>query len=913
MKFYLVYIFLGFCCSGHLKSQILFQEDFANGIPANWTNSSGCNGSYWRHTYTGSNGANNQSLNSHTSNNGWIIADAEGQLFPNGLCHGFYFWTSAIDLSGASNAYLYFQQQFTSSSADEVMTVAITTDDFNSVDTTFNLNSSVLAQPNSSTLNPENMVFDISNAIINNPSNVIVAFYYGGSGAFLGWEIDDIRIYGCEPQVGVQIIDTICSGESFVFNGESFDTTGVYTQYNSLNGCTNIETLDLTVHERENTTIEVFSCDNFLWPTTGLNYNNSGVYIDSNLNTQGCWQYDSLILNIDYTDTSYTNISTCDNFIWNGTTYEQSGSYVYNTSSESCDSTAILNLIINNSSSNYINATSCGSYLLNGQLYNSSGTYTQTLTNVAGCDSIITLELTINSNDFDISFESSQQLFTSPPFAGAFSNTSPDLSNYTYTWYWGDGTSTTSNNATVFHEYLNNGLYTVTLEATNNSTGCTDQTTFTDYIYTTGGVSCTHSATILQSGPIDACDGQTVILSCNSDPNYSYQWRRNGIYISGNNNDSLLVTSSGSYAVIITENNCPVSSSEIIVSFTTSVPTPTIIATGSIQPCIGGSVTLDAGSGYDNYLWSTGGTSQTEVVSASGDYTVTVSDLSGCSLTSSVYTVNASFMQPQQVCIVGMDSLSNFNRVVWEKPISDGIDYFNVYKEGSAANVYDLIGSVPYDDTAVFVDVNSNTAVQAYRYKVSIVDTCGTESALGEFHKTIHLTINQGVGQTWNLIWNHYEGFGFPSYNIYRGTDLSNISLLTTIASNLNSYTDLNPPGGTGIYYQIEVVNTNGCDPLKATDYGVSRSNIATVEVVNNIELTTEEISISPNPTTNLITIQSESVLNNKFKIYDQQGREVMNGKLTGKNTEVSLGKLSRGTYTIQVDGNYKPAVIIKQ
>ena len=74
-----------------------------------------------------------------------------------------------------------------------------------------------------------------------------------------------------------------------------------------------------------------------------------------------------------------------------------------------------------------------------------------------------------------------------------------------------------------------------------------------------------------------------------------------------------------------------------------------------------------------------------------------------------------------------------------------------------------------------------------------------------------------------------------------------------------------------------------------------------------------KEIFLYPNPTTNLITIQSESVLNNKFKIYDQQGREVMNGKLTGKNTEVSLGKLFRGTYTIQVDGNYKPAVIVKQ
>ena len=586
------------------------------------------------------------------------------------------------------------------------------------------------------------------------------------------------------------------------------------------------------------------------------------------------------------------------------------------TNASGCDSTVTLNLTITNPTTGTDVITSCGSSYtwIDGNTYtanNNSATWL--LTNAGGCDSIVTLDLTINPNDFDISFESSQQLFTAPPFAVAFSNTSPDLSNYTYTWYWGDGTSTASNNATVFHEYLNNGLYTVTLEATNNSTGCTDQTTFTDYIYTTGGVSCTHSASILQSGPIDACDGQTVILTCNSDPNFTYQWRRNGVYISGNNNDSLYVTSTGSYAVIITENNCSVNSSEILVNFTPSIPTPIITSTGLIQSCVGGSVILDAGAGYDTYLWSTGGTSQTEEVTTSGDYTVTVSDLLGCSLTSNVFTVNASFMQPQQVCIVGIDSLSNFNRVVWEKPISDGIDYFNVYKEGSAANVYDLIGSVPYDDTAVFVDVNSNTAVQAYRYKVSIVDTCATESALGEFHKTIHLTINQGVGQTWNLIWNHYEGLSFPSYNIYRGTDPSNMSLLETIASNLNSYTDLDPPVGASIYYQIEVVNTNGCDPLKATDYGVSRSNIAAVGVVNNIELISGSINIFPNPTSNLMTIQSETELNNKFKVYDQQGRMVMKGKLTGKITDVSLGKLSRGAYTIQVDGNYKPAVIIKQ
>ena len=83
-------------------------------------------------------------------------------------------------------------------------------------------------------------------------------------------------------------------------------------------------------------------------------------------------------------------------------------------------------------------------------------------------------------------------------------------------------------------------------------------------------------------------------------------------------------------------------------------------------------------------------------------------------------------------------------------------------------------------------------------------------------------------------------------------------------------------------------------------------SNLADQKVSNNIIL-------YPNPTSNLITIQSENSLNNKFKVFDQQGREVMKGKLKGVSTEVSLGEISRGTYTIQVEGNCKPKLIVKE
>jgi gliding motility-associated-like protein len=52
----------------------------------------------------------------------------------------------------------------------------------------------------------------------------------------------------------------------------------------------------------------------------------------------------------------------------------------------------------NNSTSSIITATACGSYTLNCKTYTSSGNYTQLLTNVAGCDSNITLNLTISNN-----------------------------------------------------------------------------------------------------------------------------------------------------------------------------------------------------------------------------------------------------------------------------------------------------------------------------------------------------------------------------------------------------------------------------------------------------------------------------------------------------------------------------------
>ena len=104
-------------------------------------------------------------------------------------------------------------------------------------------------------------------------------------------------------------------------------------------------------------------------------------------------------------NTSSTDVQTaCDNYSWvDGNTYTSSNnSATYTTTNAvGCDSIITLNLTITNSTSSTDVQTACNSYTwIDGNTYTSSNnTATFTTTNTAGCDSVITLDLTIeNSN-----------------------------------------------------------------------------------------------------------------------------------------------------------------------------------------------------------------------------------------------------------------------------------------------------------------------------------------------------------------------------------------------------------------------------------------------------------------------------------------------------------------------------------
>ena len=141
--------------------------------------------------------------------------------------------------------------------------------------------------------------------------------------------------------------------------------------------------------------VSASSCGSYKWNFNGQTYTQSGTY--TGVNTCG----DTLTLNLTVKpiSTSSTTESAIGSYTWNGNTYTTSGTYTWTgTNSVGCDSVATLNLTILSNctpTSSTETITACNSYAWKGTSYTASGTYTWTGTNAAGCDSVVTLNLTI--------------------------------------------------------------------------------------------------------------------------------------------------------------------------------------------------------------------------------------------------------------------------------------------------------------------------------------------------------------------------------------------------------------------------------------------------------------------------------------------------------------------------------------
>ena len=92
-------------------------------------------------------------------------------------------------------------------------------------------------------------------------------------------------------------------------------------------------------------------------------------------------------------------VTSCDSYDWDGVTYDSTGQYInIYTAINGCDSTVTLDLTINYSSVDTIGVSACD-FLIGMVLLISHQDYTNVYSDQNGCDSTVTLDLIIFYSD----------------------------------------------------------------------------------------------------------------------------------------------------------------------------------------------------------------------------------------------------------------------------------------------------------------------------------------------------------------------------------------------------------------------------------------------------------------------------------------------------------------------------------
>ena len=217
-----------------------------------------------------------------------------------------------------------------------------------------------------------------------------------------GYDIFAQKISQCLPTLGTDII-TACDSYTWI-DGNTYtasNNTATWTLTNAA-GCDSIVTLNLTIQYATTGTDVVLGCDSYTW-IDGNTYtasNNTATWTITN--AAGCDSVVTLDLTMQNTSTGTDVVTACDSYTWiDGNTYTASNdSATWTlTNAAGCDSVVTLDLTIKNSTVVTDVITACDSYTwIDGNTYTASNNSAiWVLTNAVGCDSVIILDLTINT------------------------------------------------------------------------------------------------------------------------------------------------------------------------------------------------------------------------------------------------------------------------------------------------------------------------------------------------------------------------------------------------------------------------------------------------------------------------------------------------------------------------------------
>lgn len=177
---------------------------------------------------------------------------------------------------------------------------------------------------------------------------------------------------------------------------------GLMDEFRFYNRALDITEIELLYNRNESIDLDITACDSLLSPDGNSTWTANGSYSNTLTNIYCGDSVVNINLTIKNSSSSSATQISCDSYVWpvNGTSYSNSGVYTATIpNSAGCDSTITLNLSINESNAGSMSASACLSYTwsLNGTTYTESGTYTATVPNAQNCDSTVTLNLSVNT------------------------------------------------------------------------------------------------------------------------------------------------------------------------------------------------------------------------------------------------------------------------------------------------------------------------------------------------------------------------------------------------------------------------------------------------------------------------------------------------------------------------------------
>ena len=400
----------------------------------------------------------------------------------------------------------------------------------------------------------------------------------------------------------------------------------------------------------------------------------------------------------------------------------------------------------------------------------------------------------------------------------------------------------------------------------------------------------------------------------------------------------------GSYTIVLTDGNgCASNSITEALSDPTPPTAPNITASGSAIFCEGGQVTLT--SSYTNgNSWSEGSTSESITVNTSGVFTVTYTDPSGCSATSTPFTVvvnptpsiptitasgTTTFCEGETVLLTSSQGSGNEwsdGTTGQNNPVTSAGSYTVTYTDGNGCSATSdatvvIVNPLPNIDGGPDQSICEGTqtvlagsGAQSYTWDNGVIDgeaftptstitynLTGTDANGCSNTDQVIITVNalpvitmaelDSVcieDGTFELI------VATPTGGIYSGPGVSNNELNPSIAG-LGTHT---------ISYSY--TDANGCSNSESID-------IEIVECTNSIiEAGETFFEIYPNPTSGNVHIE----LNGSFtyELVDSRGRVITSGSSESSAT-VNISHIESGLYLVKLKQNAKMYIgrIIKQ